>query len=109
MIACKPDVRFKYIREPMLRAMGTVIVTWKKFCPGIEPVITSANDSTHGKNSLHYSDLALDLRSKNLTSVQKDTVLKHLKEYLGRDYDILLESRNGENEHFHLEYDPKSA
>jgi len=70
------------------------------------PVITSASDSTHKKESLHYGlkgdsrCRAVDLRIKNLTNPQETA--KELKRRLGPDFDIVLEA-----DHIHLEYDPK--
>lgn len=68
--------------------------------------ITSANDSTHSATSLHSKDGAIDVRSKILTEAEKDWVLSEMKTRLNDGYDILLENRGKEQEHFHLEYDP---
>lgn len=69
-------------------------------------VITSANDSTHGVNSLHSHDGALDFRSHMLSDSQKDYVLSEMKRRLNEGYDILLEGRGTANEHYHIETDP---
>lgn len=74
---------------------------------GINVTITSGNDSKHMTNSLHYTDNALDVRSKDFPSLEsklkfKDDVLTRL----GKDYQGLLESIGKPNEHFHFEYDP---
>lgn len=70
-------------------------------------VITSANDSTHSAKSLHFKDGAIDIRSKILSDSQKDYVLSEMKRRLNNSYDILLENRGTDNEHYHLEYQPK--
>jgi hypothetical protein len=71
-------------------------------------VITSCNDSTHGIHSLHYSDSAFDFRSKHIASAEeKQKILNLVKEALTSDFDVLLEAAGTEQEHFHLEYDPK--
>ena len=65
-------------------------------------VITSANDSKHGPNSLHYKGQALDLRTRHLNEQGLQAVFHKLKEALGSQFDVVLES-----DHIHLEYDPK--
>lgn len=69
-------------------------------------VITSGNDSTHMKGSKHYSDEALDVRTKTLTAEQKHLLKDAVKARLGAGYDVVLESEGGSNEHLHVEYDP---
>lgn len=65
-----------------------------------EMVITSGNDGVHMKNSKHYSDCAVDIRSNDMTYPKQTTSL--LKSSLGRDYDVLFEI-----DHIHIEFDPK--
>ena len=65
-------------------------------------VITSANDSKHGPNSLHYKGQALDLRTRHLNGQGLQAVYHKLKESLGEQFDVVLES-----DHIHLEYDVK--
>lgn len=68
-------------------------------------VITSGNDSTHMKGSKHYSDEALDVRTKTLTPEQKHLFKATVKTRLGAGYDVILESEGGPNEHLHCEHD----
>ena len=63
-------------------------------------VITSANDSKHGPNSLHYKGQALDLRTRHLNGQGLQSVYHKLKESLGEQFDVVLES-----DHIHLEWD----
>ena len=63
-------------------------------------VITSANDSKHGPNSLHYMGQALDLRTRHLNEQGLQAVFHKLKEALGEQFDVVLES-----DHIHLEWD----
>lgn len=70
---------------------------------GIQPTITSALDGHHMANSKHYSGDALDWRIwesdiRGLTS----TIVDEMRYYLGLDYDVVLEE-----DHIHVEYDPK--
>lgn len=70
--------------------------------------VTSGNDSEHMTKSKHYSNNALDFRSKTFpTAESKRQFLENVKDRLGADYDCILESEGKNNEHFHIEYDPK--
>ena len=69
--------------------------------------VTSANDSTHGVNSLHYKNKAWDIRTKNIVGdklVEAQEWVAKMKLVLGDDYDIILE-----RDHIHCEYDPKEV
>lgn len=73
-----------------------------------EVVITSAMDSVHGPNSLHYALRALDIRMKNFPSDQlKLYFAQRLREEFGPDYDVIVEGLGTDQQHIHLEYDPK--
>ena len=63
-------------------------------------VITSANDSKHGPNSLHYKGQALDLRTRHLNGQGLQSVYHKLKESLGDQFDVVLEA-----DHIHIEFD----
>jgi len=70
--------------------------------------VTSGNDSTHMKGSKHYTDEALDIRSKDFPDpAEKKQFLLQVLSRLGPAYQGILEDENGSNEHFHIEYDPK--
>ena len=63
-------------------------------------VITSGSDSKHGPNSLHYVGKALDLRTNNLPPQAVQSIVDRLKEALGSQFDVVLES-----DHIHIEFD----
>ena len=65
-------------------------------------VVTSALDGKHSKGSRHYVGLALDLRSREFSAVQKTRVVNQLKAALGEQYDVVKEKS-----HFHVEFDPR--
>lgn len=69
-------------------------------------VITSGNDGAHMRGSKHYTDEALDFRTKHLTPHDKGLLCAAVKLKLGSDYDVVFEDRDGPNEHLHCEYDP---
>ena len=68
--------------------------------------VTSGNDSQHKDNSKHYSEEALDFRTKNLTVGEKGLLVVAVRKRLGPDYDVILEAVGKANEHLHIEYDP---
>lgn len=71
-------------------------------------IITSANDSKHGEHSLHYKGKALDLRTKHIRDgITKTAIINKIKESLGPQFDIVFESVGLDNEHLHIEFDPK--
>jgi hypothetical protein len=71
--------------------------------------VTSGNDRTHMRGSKHYTDEALDFRTKTLSTKDKHALAAALKERLGRNYDVILEDEGGPNEHLHVEHDTHDA
>lgn len=75
-------------------------------------VLTSANDSTHGAQSLHYVDRAVDVRiygarpggilAEGDPKEAAAAWVGRLRQRLGPDYDVLLEA-----DHIHIEWQPK--
>ena len=76
---------------------------------GFEPIITSGSEQStkHSATSLHYSGNAADIRSRTILDVAKQTIIDIFKEDMTIDFDLILEGEGTENEHFHLEYQPK--
>ena len=68
--------------------------------------ITSANDSAHSEKSLHYKGCALDFRTRDFTG-DKHALVSLIRASLGENFDVVLEDPDGENQHIHVEYDPK--
>lgn len=66
---------------------------------GIEAVITSTHEGNHSAASLHYCNLAIDIRlpKDKLTDIYRDLVF-----VIGKNFDAVVE-----NGHIHIEYDPK--
>ena len=63
-----------------------------------ELVITSTYEGNHSEGSLHYADLAVDIRREEDGQHVRD----ELRDKLGMNYDVVLESN-----HIHIEHDPK--
>lgn len=62
--------------------------------------ITSGNDGIHKKDSKHYENNAIDIRTRDMGNRYK--TFKEIQRDLGKNYDVILE-----NDHIHIEYDPK--
>lgn len=108
MIKCKAGVKLFGIRPELSLALQVADAAWREF--GHDgPTITSARDSVHGHGSLHCSGAAVDLRSKDLTDDHKRRILMRMRECLTDEFDILLEAQGQQNEHFHLEFQPKTT
>lgn len=69
---------------------------------GYETVITSGNDATHSKTSLHYANQAVDLRTRHLRDSDKTKIVDDIRNRLGQDFDVILET-----DHIHLECQPR--
>lgn len=91
-------------QAPLLYALWRIELAMRAYGP---VTATSINDGKHSANSLHYSGMAVDMRSKHLTQEESRKVFFALRNDLGGDYDVLLEAENTDNEHLHIEYDPK--
>lgn len=77
---------------------------------GAPLVVTSVNDGTHKKDSFHYRGLAFDCRIKHVHPSMKPRVLGALDDLLRPlGFDVLWEAQGTDNEHVHVEYDPKEA
>ncbi len=107
MIRLKPGVRLRGIRAEMV--MGHTIVASVFDDHGQDCVVTSANDSKHGRNSLHFSGSALDYRTHHLEEPVRTVIVRQLKDVLGVDFDVLLEGVGTPNEHIHVEYQPEKT
>ena len=109
MISIKPGVK---LQCPKLSASGrTISSVWGVALPviasvyesgGYECVITSAFDGVHKQDSLHYIGRALDFRTRHLTDPLAFNIATAIRRALGPDFDVVLEE-----DHIHIEYDPK--
>lgn len=104
MLQLKPGVHLAKLSPQMALAATIVHSIYARnnsIC-----TITSANDSTHMIGSLHYAGNALDFRTKNYVA-SKPMLIEAIKEALGPDFDVIFEGENTENEHCHVEYQPR--
>ena len=66
---------------------------------GVELIITSTYEGSHSEGSLHYANLAIDIR---VPKKDINYLCPLLAKELNKDYDIVSEPS-----HIHIEYDPK--
>ena len=99
-ILIKKDVKFTKFTPQFASFVNAVCRTWNFYASLVSPVITSANDGKHMVGSLHYKDLAWDLRTNNLDSDRVAEIAHMLRVDLGSDWDIVVEK-----DHLHCEYD----
>lgn len=97
----KPGVHLELVEMPIYAAIGAVVVIFGGL--GLPVVITSARDGKHAPRSFHYNGLAIDVRTHAFTEDQKDLILEALAVSIGSLYDVVMEDRNGPNEHLHIE------
>lgn len=99
----KAGVTIENLKEP-LKGMVVKIALVCKIVNGedYEMTITSANDGNHIKGSKHYSDEAIDIRTRDMEDYKKLITVSEIKRLLGKDYDVVFEMT-----HIHIEYDPK--
>jgi len=84
--------------RPEIRKRLSGIAAIMLSCDNEELVVTSTYEGTHSAGSLHYANLAIDIRRSTSMAYS----LKEIKRHLGDDYDVILEG-----DHIHIEYDPK--
>lgn len=118
-LALKSNVNLAGLQPQMTVALLAVIGQIEALDPTCtEVMITSANDSVHGTNSLHSRDKicrALDFRTHNLftgrVNYRQQLLLQLASELRAAlpGFDVILESFGLPNEHLHVEWDPKPA
>lgn len=96
----KPGVNVLGLAPEILLAVIAAEGIWRDYHG--EAVITSGVDGTHGRGSRHYSGMAVDLRTHNISEGNRTYAAERLREALGAQYDVVLEA-----DHVHVEFDPK--
>ena len=93
--------------ENLANEIKCKLINLANICKSIEGehymmTITSAKDGIHMKGSKHYTGEAIDIRKLDMKNVK--IVVEEIKEYLGKDYDVIEEKT-----HIHIEYDRKGV
>lgn len=106
MVMFKSTVRLKRLTPALLTMLNALYAADLEKLVG-QPedlVITSGNDSTHAANSRHYTDEALDVRSKTfINEATKEQFRVTLEANLGPQFRVLHESNGTPNEHYHIQ------
>ena len=109
MILCKGSVRVIQFTPALLHILNDLDSFHRirnDICPE-NLVITSINDSKHSEHSKHYSNEAIDLRSKSFDSWKKSLFVVEFSKYINLNstipFTVLLENLGTENEHFHIQ------
>ena len=100
MIKLKPGVRIAGIRPEITRALQ--IAAGLFAAENLDCVVTSVVEGRHGRNSLHFVGLAVDLRRRGLSDAKKFS--SDLRKALGADFDVVLEET-----HIHVEFQPETG
>ena len=102
-------VRFKSgvslfgLHSEILWAIDRARDVWSICAPGVDYLtVTSGRGGAHSLRSFHFLGLAADLRTRDLTEVQKKETVAALKARLGDNFDVVLET-----DHLHVEYQPE--
>lgn len=109
MIRVKDDsVKISQLKPALFHAANVYWQLRLEYGVKLPVTITSGNDGRHSYGSKHWSNDAIDLRSKDIEDVTtKRVIVQSLKEYLGLDFDVILEYEGEANEHIHVECHPK--
>jgi hypothetical protein len=100
MISTKPGVDLNGMKAELVYALlvaDGVFSSLGKAC-----TVTSVCDGKHGRGSLHYVGLAMDLRTRHLTENEQREVKAEIAKRLGEQFDVVLEKT-----HLHIEFNPK--
>ena len=93
----KAGVDISRLRPEIRKRLNEIaVIVWET--EHEELVITSTYEGAHSDGSLHYANLAIDIRRKK----GQEYSYNEIKIALGDDYDVVLEA-----DHIHIEYDPK--
>jgi hypothetical protein len=94
----KLGIDISRLKRPIRRALNVIEGAYRE--KGLEAVITSTYEGNHIPSSLHYANLAVDIRCPKENRARMKNVLANR---LGKEYDVILEE-----DHIHIEYDPKT-
>jgi len=73
----------------------------------LDCVLTEGTGSKHGRGSLHYVGLAIDLRIKHSPESLWGLIKTEIESALGAEFDVVLETSIKGSEHIHIEFQPK--
>lgn len=101
-----PTINLIGLQPQTLFAMQVMNEVYNEVVPGKELVITSVNDAAHSLTSLHYNGCAFDCRTVAAAIWEEDAqrIKNRFVEKMGMspDFDCVVE-----DDHIHVEYQPK--
>lgn len=97
----KPGVQIAGASSELILGLCVADSVHRERC-GAEITITSVSDGTHKPNSLHYKGRAADLRTRDLAPSDRALFANVLRDALGAEWDVVVE-----DDHVHMEWDPK--
>lgn len=105
----KPTAVIDYLCTEMFFACGVVEAAFSR--TSYKAVVTCGRDSHDNKPlSLHHKGLALDYRIKQVPIEMRKDLVERINGILNPlGFDVLHESIGTENEHIHIEWDPKGT
>lgn len=101
MVRIKTGVKVNGIQSEMI--LGTIVASkvYEKY--GYDFIITEVTGGKHGRGSLHYVGLAMDIRTRHISSeAEIGIIANEIRESLGKQYDVVVEKT-----HIHIEFQPK--
>ncbi len=104
MIAFKPGVRVRRLTPAVAHILNCIADTRDELGYPSTFTVTSINDSSHGDNSRHFTDEAVDGRTHNMPSTAKArTFTKVLRGKLGDRFYVVFEKVDRPQEHIHAQ------
>lgn len=103
-VTFKASVRLKTLTPALGYILNVVFLEADKCDAVPSVVITSVNDSGHSKHSRHYTDEAIDIRTRNFPkSSDRQRFQTSLRRALGDKFTVLFESGGTPNQHIHIQ------
>lgn len=100
MIKIKEGAKLNGLQPQMVIALVVASAVYSSY--NVDCVLTEGTGGKHGRGSLHYIGNAIDLRTRDLGVSVRSRVADEIREALGEQYDVVLES-----DHIHIEFQPK--
>ena len=103
-LTAKASARFKAFTPSLLYILNAVYLESLKCDDVGSIVITSVNDSRHSKRSRHYTNEAIDIRTRNFQkSADRKRFQTALRRALGKKFTVLFEGGGTPNQHIHIQ------
>lgn len=96
-------VKIDHLCKAIFNRLDKLDKILNKYSGDNEVIITSGNDGSHSENSFHYSNKAIDIRSRTINKDLFHACLQEIEELFEKKYfDVVVEI-----DHIHIENDPK--